>query len=146
MFVLLFCYYYKFVYKYNSVFFIFLRPTSVIINVLLSCVIKMQETNLINYFLSTFPDTIEVCVKFGGDYVDTMVRLILCQRFAQYILRPMILFLIWKEGMASFISKLYWKTIILYRLFIYNHMSIQSLQGNEKNMVMMFEVSKLNDL
>jgi len=67
----------------------------------------MQETSLIDYFSSTFPEIIEIFVKFGGNYVDTMECLILCQRYAQYILRPMILLLIWKEEMENCINKLY---------------------------------------
>jgi len=67
----------------------------------------MQETSLIDYFLSTFPEIIEVFVKYGGNYVDTMVCLILCQRYAQYILSPMILLPIWKEEMENCINKLY---------------------------------------
>jgi len=67
----------------------------------------MQEISLIDYFLSTFPEIIEIFVKFGGNYVGIVVCLILCQRYAQYILSPMILLLIWKEGMENCINKLY---------------------------------------
>jgi len=67
----------------------------------------MQETSLIDYFSLTFPEIIELFVKFGGNYVDTMVRLILCQRYAQYILGPMILLLIWREEVENCINKLY---------------------------------------
>ena len=75
--------------------FVFLRPVSMIVNVPLFCVMQMQETSLTDYFSSTFPGIIEIFVKFGGDYVGTMVRLIPCQRYALFILRLKILLLIW---------------------------------------------------
>lgn len=56
-------------------------------------VIKMQETSLIDYFSSTFLRIIKHFVKPGGKFVGTLTNLILCPKYAQFILILMILHL-----------------------------------------------------
>lgn len=80
-------------------------------------------------------------VKTGGKFAGAKTNLILCQKYAQFILILKILHLLLYDEMVKFLDKLFRRIIILYQHFIYGHMSIQSLQENEKEVWMIVIVS-----